>query len=221
MRKNNKFFAMGNFEKNVFINCPYDDDYRPLLRPLLFTILWHRYEPKLALLNSDSGLLRLEKIKELISDSKFSIHDLSRMQATKAKEFFRLNMPFEPGIDFGYRCIGPEHTGKRFLILDKHSHRYMKAISDINGLDIKFHQNKPQEMVRCVRNWFVETAGFKNAKSPTVIQYDFTDFYTQLYEDKTSEDFSKCDIELMPVAELIDHMKSWLRLAELNEIRIV
>ena len=25
------------FDRNVFINCPFDDGYRPLLRPLLFT----------------------------------------------------------------------------------------------------------------------------------------------------------------------------------------
>ena len=89
----------------------------------------------------------------------------------------------------------------------------MKAISDINGLDIKFHQNKPQEMVRCIRNWFVETAGFKNASSPKEIQYDFSDFYTKLYEDKKAKGFSKRDIELMPVPELVDNMKIWLKSA--------
>ncbi|MFL6236225.1 MAG: hypothetical protein ACJ76N_24045 [Thermoanaerobaculia bacterium] len=37
------------FEKNVFINCPFDDGYRPLLRPLLFTILHLGFNPKIAL----------------------------------------------------------------------------------------------------------------------------------------------------------------------------
>lgn len=164
---------MSIYDNNVFINCPYDNEYRSLLRPLLFTILFHGYEPRIALGNSDSGTLRLEKIKELINESKSSIHDLSRMQSTKSKEIYRLNMPFELGVDFGYRSIGVEHKEKRFLILEKESHRYMKAISDLNGLDIKFHKDDPLEIVRATRNWFVETVNFKNAKSPTVIWYDF------------------------------------------------
>lgn len=157
---------MSTYDKNVFINCPYDNEYRPLLRPLLFTILFHQYEPRIALENSDSGTLRLEKIKELINESKFSIHDLSRMQATNSEEIYRLNMPFELGVDFGYRCIGIKHSEKRFLILEKESHRYMKAISDLNGLDIKYHKNDPLEIVRATRNWFVETVNFKKCEKP-------------------------------------------------------
>jgi len=29
-----------DFDKNVFINCPFDQEYLSLLRPLLFTILY-------------------------------------------------------------------------------------------------------------------------------------------------------------------------------------
>ncbi len=28
------------FERNVFVNCPFDTQYVPLLRPLLFTIIY-------------------------------------------------------------------------------------------------------------------------------------------------------------------------------------
>lgn len=203
---------MGVYDKNVFINCPYDDEYRPLLRPLLFTILFHGFEPRIALENSDSGLPRLQKISELINESKYSIHDLSRMQANKAKEVYRLNMPFELGIDFGYRLAGIDHSEKRFLILEKESHRYMKAISDINGLDIKFHKNDSLEIVTATRNWFVETVNYKNAKSPTVIWYNFNDFYAKLYDDKVMEGFTKKEIEYMPIPELIENMKEWLKI---------
>ena len=141
------------YETNVFINCPFDDEYLPLLRPLLFTILYHKFEPRIATENSDSGLPRIQKIKDLISESKFSIHDLSRIQASRKKEFYTLNMPFELGIDFGCRLYsGINHSEKRFLILEKESYRYMKAFSDINGLDIKSHKNQPLEVVRAVRN---------------------------------------------------------------------
>ncbi len=31
---------MDGFDQNVFVNCPFDDEYLPLLRPLLFTIIY-------------------------------------------------------------------------------------------------------------------------------------------------------------------------------------
>lgn len=199
------------YETNVFINCPFDDEYLPLLRPLLFTILYHKFEPRIATENSDSGLPRIQKIKDLISESKFSIHDLSRIQASRKKEFYRLNMPFELGIDFGCRLYsGINHSEKRFLILEKESYRYMKAFSDINGLDIKSHKNEPLEVVRAVRNWFVETVKYKGSKSPTIIWYDFTDFFAKLYDDKISEGFTKDEIDFMPIPELLENMKIWL-----------
>lgn len=90
------------FESNVFINCPFDREYYSLLRPLLFTIVFLGFNPRLATERSDSGENRLEKIRELIRDSKYSIHDLSRLRSKKAKEFYRLNMPFELGMDYGH-----------------------------------------------------------------------------------------------------------------------
>ena len=69
-----------NFSNNVFINCPFDSDYISLLRPLLFTILYLGYNPRIASERSDSGEARFQKICELIewdkgigSDIKFYI----------------------------------------------------------------------------------------------------------------------------------------------------
>ena len=84
------------FERNVFINCPFDDEYyTSLLRPLLFTIIYLGFNPRIASERSDSGELRINKICELIQISKFSIHDLSRIKAKRRNEFYRLNMPFD------------------------------------------------------------------------------------------------------------------------------
>lgn len=91
------------FEKNVFVNCPFDPQYLPLLRSLLFTIIYLRLKPRIALEAMDAGQARLDKIVGLIADSKFGIHDLSPVEAANAGELFRLNMPFELGIDFGCR----------------------------------------------------------------------------------------------------------------------
>lgn len=54
------------FNKNVFVNCPFDDEYVPLLRPLLFTIIYLGFVPRIALETLDSGEPRVEKILVLI-----------------------------------------------------------------------------------------------------------------------------------------------------------
>jgi len=87
-----------NFHNNVFINCPFDSEYYSLLRPLLFTVAYLRFTPRIALETFDSGETRIERICDLIRSSKYSIHDLSRLKATRKGEFYRLNMPFELGV---------------------------------------------------------------------------------------------------------------------------
>jgi hypothetical protein len=108
------------FEANVFVNCPFDARYLPLLRPLLFTVIYLELKPRIALEAMDAGQARLDKIVNLIRDSKFAIHDLSRSEAAREGELYRLNMPFELGIDFGCRLFGrgrlrSAHTGDRTL----------------------------------------------------------------------------------------------------------
>ena len=59
------------FEKNIFINCPFDREYLSLLKPLLFTVIDCSLEPRIASERSDSGEERLKKIRELIRGSSF------------------------------------------------------------------------------------------------------------------------------------------------------
>lgn len=95
--------------KNVFVNCPFDSDYLSLLRPLLFTVIELGFVPKIALESPDSGRARIDRIIALLRQSKFAVHDLSRLQASKGGELFRLNMPFELGIDIGCRMFKEGH----------------------------------------------------------------------------------------------------------------
>jgi hypothetical protein len=200
------------FEKNVFINCPFDPKYYPLLRPLLFTIVYLGFNPKIALERSDSGEQRIDKICELIRESKYSVHDLSRLKSSKRNEFYRLNMPFELGIDYGSRRFASNYLkGKKYLILEKEAFNYRKALSDISGVDIKNHDNKPAKMVQAIRNWFVETVGLSNVAGPTAIWYKFNDFTSDFYTRRQNEGFSDEDLNMMPVREYINFMKSWLR----------
>ena len=55
------------------------------------------FRPKIALEELDSGAPRIGKIIDLIRTSRYAIHDLSRLQARRRGEFYRLNMPLELG----------------------------------------------------------------------------------------------------------------------------
>jgi hypothetical protein len=199
------------FGKNVFINCPFDEDYYvPLLRPLLFTIIYLGYNPRIATESFDSGEIRLQKISNLIKDSKFSIHDLSRIQSKEKNEIFRLNMAFELGIDIGCRLFKDgEEKNKKCLVLETERYRIKRALSDLSGSDIKNHNNNPERLVREVRNWFVEN-GLRKAASGTKIWESFNDFMANFYYQRKKEGYKDKDLEMMPVPEFIDFIKDWI-----------
>jgi len=209
--RNDTAETRSGFDTNVFINCPFDEDFYSLLRPLLFTIIYLGFNPRIASERSDSAENRIDKICALIRDSKYSVHDLSRLKARRANEFYRMNMPFELGIDFGSRLFGiAPMNGKKCLILEKERYEFMKALSDLSGVDIKSHANEPDEVVRAVHNWFVETVGLRGARSPTFIWYRFIDFASDFYDGRKAEGFTDEDLNMMPVSEYIDFIREWV-----------
>ncbi|MHB0964280.1 MAG: hypothetical protein ACYC5V_13855 [Gemmatimonadaceae bacterium] len=198
------------YERNVFINCPFDDAYVPLLRPLLFTILDLGFTPRIASERSDSSENRLDKIVALIRASRNSIHDISRLTASMAGEFARFNLPFELGVDHGAQRFGETRfRAKRVLVLDEAPYDYRRALSDLSGVDIKHHASSPARLVRVVREWFLETAGVTDVPSPTVIWYRFTDFASAFYDERKDAGFSDEDLNFMPVTEYIDAIRRW------------
>lgn len=200
-----------NFLKNVFINCPFDDQYVELLRPLLFTILYLDYEPRIASERLDSGEARINKILELIKVSKFSIHDLSRLKSTKINQINRLNMPFELGLDIGCRVFSEDKKkNKKCLILEKEKYTYQKAISDLSNSDIKNHDNKPENLIRQVRNWFVEIDK-PDLSNATKIWEEFNEFMADFYQKRKKEGFKNRDLQIMPIPEFIHFIKKWLK----------
>lgn len=194
----------------MFINCPFDKDYEPILQAILFCVVYLGFEPRIATESNDSGSVRLNKICEIIENSKYSIHDLSRCQAKKKGEHFRLNMPFELGVDYGCRrYFGQEREGKRLLILEEKMYRYQAAISDLSGCDIQAHAGDFQNAVRKVRNWLVSEAQI-NADGAGRILGAYADFQEWYYENQLAAGFSEEDIQDYPTSELLVAMNSWV-----------
>lgn len=151
-----------DYEKNVFINCPFDALYRSIFNAIVFAVHDSGFRPRCALEASDAGQFRLEKIMKIISECKYSIHDISRTELDSLTRLPRFNMPLELGLDLGCRRFGKAYyKHKVTLILDTAPHRYQKFISDIAGQDIYSHRGNPDRAIKQVRNW-LRTATGKN-----------------------------------------------------------
>ncbi len=144
--------------------------------------------------------------------SKYSIHDLSRCQAATEGEHFRLNMPFELGIDYGCRkYFGQGREDKKILILEERPYRYQAALSDIAGWDIASHNANFETAVRKVRNWLVAEAGAESVGASKILGA-YADFQAWYYEEQLRKGFSEEDIQDYPTSELLHEMIEWIEM---------
>ncbi|HSK78226.1 MAG TPA: hypothetical protein VLQ45_17365, partial [Thermoanaerobaculia bacterium] len=145
--------------RNVFINCPFDEAYAPMLRAVAFAIVDCQFLPRCALENSDASEIRIQKIYQTIAQCQYGVHDISRTGLEKKTKFPRFNMPLELGIFLGAKFIGDENQRRKScLVFDEHPNRYQMYLSDISGQDICWHSNDPKEAVSHIRNWLASIA---------------------------------------------------------------
>jgi len=193
----------GTFDQNVFINCPFDGQYKPLLRAMLFTLIYCGLTPRIASERGDSGEVRISKILELIKECKYSIHDLSRMEPLNPGDLPRFNMPFELGLDIGCKeSASGQLAQKKSLILERERFRYQRVLSDLSGNDIKDHHGEPERLVRRVRSWLIENVR-PDLPTGTEVWEAFNNF-CDLFDAETSKlEYSREDLDEMPVKEEI------------------
>lgn len=199
-----------NFSKNIFVNCPFDDDYRQLLIAIIYTVLYFGYIPRLSLERADSAESRIEKILGLIKESKLGIHDLSRIVSSGKDEHYRMNMPFELGIDYGCQKLkGGKWSQKKILILEKERYRFQKAISDLSGSDIKSHNNEVDKVIGAVRDWLV-TEELNRGDSGAKVWASYNEFQAYLYDEVVENDGHNSPDDVQ-ITEVIHHMKIWFK----------
>lgn len=140
--------APDRYTQNVFINCPFDGQYKPLFDAAVFVVKLAGFEPRCALEASDAGQNRLQKIMDIIADCQYGFHDISRT---------------EPGTyqlpRFCRRYGAGRLKKKKLLVVDRKRHRYQRFISDIAGQDVESHGNSPSQLVRCIRDWLSTASG--------------------------------------------------------------
>ena len=144
---------------DVFINCPFDADFKPIFQALIFTIFACGFRPRSARELDDGGQTRIEKLYGLIQECRYGIHDLSRTELDDVNQLPRFNMPLELGLFLGAKRYGDKaQHDKRLLILDIERFRYQKFISDLAGMDIHEHGGKPEAAVRETRDWLANVS---------------------------------------------------------------
>jgi hypothetical protein len=199
-----------SFGKNIFINCPFDKEYKSFLKPLLFTVISCGFNPRIALERFDSSENRLSKIRELIESSKNSIHVLSRTKSTKKGEYYRLNMPFEIGLDFGCKFYHPDkrYEEKRILIIEEERYSSHKALSDLAGYDVECYKDE-EELVILIRNWLNELSNM-GLRGGSEIWYQYDTFLFYLNNELKPNGFSDKEIEALPISEFLSYIRKYL-----------
>jgi hypothetical protein len=144
--------ARGSTE-SVFLNCPFDDQYKELQNAILFTIIDCGFKPRSANEDESGTEPRISKIYRLISDCRYAIHDLSRTQIDQ-NGFPRFNMPLELGLFLGAQHYGAKrHRTKECLVLTKERYEHQQYISDIAGIDVSPHGNDVSRVIKVTRDW--------------------------------------------------------------------
>ena len=70
--------AAPTYDTSVFVNCPFDAGYVRLFDAIVFALLDCGFTPRCALEIDAAGLVRFEKILQLVKGCRFGIHDISR-----------------------------------------------------------------------------------------------------------------------------------------------
>ena len=138
---------------SVFLNIPYDAKFENLLLAYIAAISAFGFTPR-ATLEIPFGERRLDRIFELIQQSQYSIHDLSRVQLDrKSPRTPRFNMPFELGLTVALGKTA--HQGHAWVVCESIRHRINKSLSDLDGTDAYIHGGTVNGVFREICNAFV------------------------------------------------------------------
>ena len=142
------------YEKSVFVNCPFDSEYRDLMLATVFSVSAHGFVPRSARETEGHSEPRFSRILATIASSKYSIHDLSRSTGEGDLNLGRFNMPLELGMAAAFRF---ERDGSsrphQWLALVPQGFSYQRFVSDLAGFDPARHESSVLSIIREVSAW--------------------------------------------------------------------
>ncbi|MBI4908042.1 MAG: hypothetical protein HY820_30735 [Acidobacteria bacterium] len=205
--------AAQRLNRDIFINCPFDDEYAPLFRAICFTCLACEFTPRCSLEDTGAEKVRFLKICELIKECDLGIHDISRTEAG-ASGLPRFNMPFELGLYLGATRFGDRRQQRKAaLIFDRERYRYQRFLSDIAGQDPESHESRADVAIERVRSWLGSLTE-EPLPGPIHVKELYVRFQRDLPASATLFGF---DENSLPFVEMIRLMTYWLRDVALSE----
>lgn len=195
--------------RDVFVNCPFDDEFAPGFQALIFAVFACRFRVRCAREMDDGTETRIDKLYRIIEQSRFGIHDLSRTEVDSHTGLPRFNMPLELGIFLGAKRFGDEaQRKKRALILDTEPYRYQAFISDLAGIDPRAHGGDPRQMVRCARDWLLTVSKRTTIPAPAQLLASYDRFTLALPNIARSAGLEPTDIGYSDFQRLV---VAWLK----------
>lgn len=168
-----------NFD--VFINCPFDKEYRAIFDAVVFAVLDCGFRPRSALEFGDGGAVRIIELMRLMRSARYGVHDLSRVELDPENGLPRLNMALELGIFLGLRHSGSRtQKNKKCVIMDSEKYRYQEYCSDIAGQDVKAHGNDTKKAISVIHAWLKRQVPTVFLPSAGVISKRYEDFQQDL-----------------------------------------
>ncbi|RPD41475.1 hypothetical protein [Chitinophaga barathri] len=169
-----------DYNEKVFINCPFDDGYRPILHAMVYAVYRCGFYPVTALAEDDGTDSRLNKILRCIRDCRYGIHDISCIEVNM-NNLPRFNMPFETGLFFAAKHFGGGlQKTKSGLVFERTKYLYQQYISDLNGIDTKAHGNDPIQVLEKIRDWLRTSSNKTTIPGGATLRRDYRDFVTRL-----------------------------------------
>jgi hypothetical protein len=99
------------YQRSVFINCPFDGEYVPIFRAIIFTVFACGFEPRSTLEHEDASQVRIEKIYRLIGRlTPFEFFGRTYLSVRELKEFQRIERL--PGRPWGKKIVASTNPGK-------------------------------------------------------------------------------------------------------------
>jgi hypothetical protein len=165
----------------VFINCPWDNQFRKQLHAIVFTCVHAGFYPMLATSSGQSGRPRLERILQGLNESRYSIHDLSRCRGEGSQNLARFNMPLELGMAMAIRGAAGQRNPHEYLVLvPDGKNLHYRYISDLGGLDPQTHDGTPPRIVAEVLSWLLSMSAAPAAVKPPEVMGKLARFGREL-----------------------------------------
>jgi hypothetical protein len=167
--------------RDVFINCPFSDDYKSYFYAIVFVVIRSGFNPRCALESDDSADNRFNKICQIIGQCDYGVHDISKTELDLATSLPRFNMPLELGLFLAAKKFGDrEQKRKKCIIFESRPYDYQKFMSDIAGQDIHCHRRSEKVLIEELAGWLRIETHDESVPGGNAIHREYSKFKNEL-----------------------------------------